>query len=709
MKKQTVQTLVHPEQQKKVLNYHQKRIQGKRTRSLYEFRGKRKNGESIYLEVHASTVKEGGKIIGTKSYMWDITNRKVAENARKESEQRYRDLFNKMRDGSLVVSNDGIILDFNKAFLNLIGYSAKQLKGKNWYDLAPADWHSTEQNIIKNEVLKKKYSRVYEKELICKDGTVIPVELRTHLIDEKLNHQNRFWIMVRDISARRKIENEVNMLAQTVRSVRECVSVTDMEDNLLFVNDAFLQTYGYKRSEIIGKNISIVRPDKYANKIFNKTQQGGWEGELINIHKDGTSFPIFLSTSLIIDDRSHPIAMVGVASDISDRKKFDEQFRQVQKMEAIGQLAGGIAHDFNNILTAINGYAELALMKMESKNPLFKEITGILKAGKRASGLVRQLLAFSRKQVIEPRILEVNYLIIELDKMLHRLIGEDINVKINLDKNLGHIKADPGQIEQILVNIVVNARDAINQRTDTASEKKITIETSNVYLDKAYNVTHPGSNEGMHVCIALSDTGIGMSQEIQNKVFEPFFTTKDKIKGTGLGLATVYGIVKQNDGYIFIYSEIDKGTTVRVYWPMEQEAEMIEPRQKPVVDIRGGKETILFVEDNTEVRKFTISALKALGYKVLEASHGADAIKLIQQNTVPIDMIITDVVMPEMGGRELAENISKLNSDIRILFTSGYADNHVLFSGTLNPGANFIQKPYSIESLASKVRQALDK
>lgn len=344
--------------------------------------------------------------------------------------------------------------------------------------------------------------------------------------------------------------------------------------------------------------------------------------------------------------------------------------------------------------------------------PALRELEAIIVApdctGKRASGLVRQLLAFSRQQMIEPKVIEVNNLIVDLDRMLRRLIGEDINVEIKLDTNLGNIKADPGQLEQILVNIVVNGRDAINQRTSISGEKKITIETSNVYLDKEYVKTHPGSREGMHICVSISDTGIGMEKDIQAKVFEPFFTTKDKIKGTGLGLATVYGIVKQNHGYIYVYSELNKGTSVRVYWPIESndKIQRIMTQSKP--DVTGGKETILFVEDNEEVRKFTVTALKTLGYKVLSASHGVEALKMIEQNTVRIDLIITDVVMPEMGGKELSEKILKISPDAKILFTSGYTDNHIVHSGTLDEDVDFIHKPFSIEGLSKKIRNVLD-
>jgi PAS domain S-box-containing protein len=708
MKHQNVNTLVHKDDLERVLNYHNRRTQGKKARSLYEFRGQRKDGAVIYLEVHAAAIKEDNKFAGSRSFMWDITSRKNAENARIKSEKKYRELFNNMRDGSVIISLKGEILAYNSAFLKLTGFKAREISKFNWFDLSSSEWRKAEQEIVQTQVLKKKYSKIYEKELERGDGSLVPVELRAYLIDHDLEQEAQIWFIVRDISQRKRIENEVLMLAQSVRSVRECICVTDMDENFLFVNDAFVKTYGFKRKELIGKHISMIRFEDYDSKIFTATHKGGWKGELTNRKKDGTIFPIYLSTSLIKDEKNNPVAMIGVSSDITEDKQFEEKFRQVQKMEAIGQLAGGIAHDFNNILTAINGYAELALMKMESRNPLFKEITGILKAGKRASGLVRQLLAFSRQQMIEPKVIEVNHLIVDLDRMLRRLIGEDINVEIKLDTNLGNIKADPGQLEQILVNIVVNGRDAINQRTSISGEKKITIETSNVYLDKQYVKAHPGSREGMHICVAVSDTGIGMNKEIQSKVFEPFFTTKDKIKGTGLGLATVYGIVKQNNGYVNVYSEVNRGTSVRVYWPMESGDKIQNIKQQSIPDVTGGKETILFVEDNEEVRKFTVTALKTLGYKVLSARHGVEAIKMIEQNAVGIDLIITDVVMPEMGGKELSEKILKRLPDAKILFTSGYTDNHIVHSGTLDEDVNFIHKPFSIEGLSKKIRNVLD-
>ena len=706
-----ISQLVHPSQVRKVLRFHRERLRGLRTRSVYDFHGIRKDGSSIFIEVDVAPVSEDQNIIGTRSYLWDITQRKKAERALYNSEKRNRELYQNMREAVFIFDLDGKILEWNPQFSKILGYSEEDLLHRSWYDITAREYIRIGEKIINSQVLKQSYSDLFEMVFISHSGKRIPTEARMYLIRNDENEPSGFWVFFRDLSAQKKIEQEVYMLAQTVKSVREFVCVTDLDDRILFVNDALLEAYGYQRDELIGKDITVLRSDRndpeMLEKLHQQSRSGGWTGDLINQRKDGTVFPIFLSTSLILDPSGEPLALVGVSSDVSERKKIEAQLRQAQKMEAIGQLAGGIAHDFNNILTAINGYAELALLRMEPKNPLFKEMTGILKAGKRAGSLVRQLLAFSRKQMIELHVVNVNHLIIDLDKMLRRLIGEDIQVEMNLDQGIRKIKADPGQIEQILVNLVVNARDAVNMHTETASEKKITIETGNVVLDRQFTLDYPGSQTGYHVCMTVSDTGTGMDEETKSKIFEPFFTTKNKIQGTGLGLATVYGIVKQNNGSIYVFSEPQKGTTIKVFWPAVEGTENSYSPHAERIEIKGGKETLLYVEDNTDVRDFTVDALKMLGYEVYHAVNGRDALNVLEGNTNKIDLLITDMIMPEMGGKQLAEYVRKDHSDTRILFTSGYTDHHIVHSGELDHGIHFLHKPYSIESLSEKIREVL--
>ncbi len=568
----TLATLAHPDDRDFLSSYQQHRLEGNKIPSRLTFRGLRKDGETIYVEADITAVKD--EVQGTQGvhiYLWDVSEQILAQEAVKKSESRLRELNNTIRDGLILLDLEGNILEYNPAFRNLIDLSSDGLVGKNFSDLTPARWHDSEAQIIREQVLKNGYTDIYEKEILGAGGKTIPVEVQMYLIKDHNGKYTGLWAIVRDISKKKQIEREINMLVQAVKSVQECISITDLQDKIIYVNDAFCKTYGYQFEEVVGKPIDFIRPvenmEPVAEPAVSPAPKQGWPRELYNKRKDGTIFPILLSKAVVYDDNKKPMAIVGVASEITEHKKIEEQLRQGQKMEAIGQLAGGIAHDFNNILTAINGYAELALMKMEPKNTLFKEITGILKAGKKASTLVRQLLAFGRKQMIEPKTLNINALIKDLDKMMRRLIGEDIRLDIHLQKNIGPIKADPGQIEQILVNLVVNARDAINQKTEFASGKKITIETNIFYLDDIFVAKHPGSMKGEHLCIAVSDTGIGIDGAIKEKIFEPFFTTKDKTKGTGLGLSTVYGIVKQNYGSIYVYSEVDNGTTIKIYWP----------------------------------------------------------------------------------------------------------------------------------------------
>jgi two-component system cell cycle sensor histidine kinase/response regulator CckA len=493
----------------------------------------------------------------------------------------------------------------------------------------------------------------------------------------------------------------------------DVVFISSPEGKFIDINPAGVKLFGYAtRGELCNLNIAeklfvhIADRDKYRRLL--ELQGYIKDYELILMRKDGQKVTVLETTTAVRDETGKILAYQGIMRDVTTRRKLESQLFQSHKMESIGLLAGGIAHDFNNILTAISGYTDLVLLQLNPNNPNYRHVNGILKGVKRAENLTRQLLAFSRKQIIEPKIIEINDVIFDLEKMLHRLIGEDINLEALLAKDVGRIKADPGQIEQILVNLIINARDAINQRTTQSSEKKITVETKGVYLDLNYVAQNPGSSVGQYMLIAVSDTGIGMNEEEKRKIFEPFYTTKERGKGTGLGLSTVYGIVKQNNGNIYVYSEPGKGTTFKVYWPSTDLEEIVDYNDNMEDELHNGQETILFVEDDKEVRNFVTTALKSLQYKIFEASNGVVALDLINEQKPDIDLLITDVVMPEMGGKELAEKIVKILPGIKILFTSGYTDNHIVRSGRLNKGLNFIQKPFSITEIAKKIRVVIE-
>ncbi|HEX9849256.1 hybrid sensor histidine kinase/response regulator [Candidatus Deferrimicrobium sp.] len=394
--------------------------------------------------------------------------------------------------------------------------------------------------------------------------------------------------------------------------------------------------------------------------------------------------------------------MRGSFIDITERKKLEERLRQSQKMESVGRLAGGIAHDFNNLLTVITGYSELMLSQLEERSPLVKEVEEIKRAGERASSLTQQLLAFSRRQVLQPRVIDLNEVVSRVEKMLRRLIGEDVELRTVPGAGLWSVKADPGQIEQVLVNLVVNARDAM------PGGGVLTIETGNVFLDEEYSLGHLPAQSGHYVMLAVSDTGVGMDERTKSQVFEPFFTTKESGKGTGLGLSTVYGIVKQSGGYIWVYSEPGKGSTFKVYIPRTEERED-GPRKAvpPVEDLRGEK-TVLIVEDEESILKLSCAVLGGYGYAVLAARGGEDGLRIAGKHEGEISLLLTDVVMPGMGGRELYERILQQRPKIKVLYMSGYTDKAIVRRGVLDPGTSFLQKPFSPISLARKVKEVLE-
>ncbi len=394
---------------------------------------------------------------------------------------------------------------------------------------------------------------------------------------------------------------------------------------------------------------------------------------------------------------------VGVAlRDISERKRLERQLLHSQKMEAVGRLAGGVAHDFNNLLTTILGYSELMLMKLPESSPVRADVEEILKAGQRAVGLTRQLLAFSRKQVIEPKVVNLNAVIEEAAKMLRRLIGEDVDLATSLDPSLGSVRVDPGQIEQVLMNLAVNSRDAMPRGG------RLTLETRNVTFDASASRLHFGAPPGAYVLLAVTDTGMGMDAETRSHLFEPFYTTKEKGTGTGLGLATVYGIVKQSDGYIFVYSEPGKGTTFKIYLPRVEAAGTDSAAAVPASAVANGKETLLLVEDEEPVRRLMHRSLMERGYSVLEAPSGEAALTVATSHPGPIDLLITDVVLTGVSGKSLATLLLTSRPTLKLLFISGYTDDTVVRHGVLAKDEAFLQKPFTPDALARRVREVLD-
>ncbi len=507
------------------------------------------------------------------------------------------------------------------------------------------------------------------------------------------------------------IEEEHKRLAMVIEQSTEAVMIADINGNLLYVNPAFEKNTGYSAKEVIGKNPRFLKSGEHSKKFYEKlwnTILSGktWNGIFKNRRKDGS---IFYESAIILpihNEKGEIEFFAGLKRDITQEKVLREQLSQAQKMEAIGTLTGGIAHDFNNILTVINGYADLLLRKSKDDSPNYKIYKEIRAAGERSTKLIRQLLAFSRKQIYSPEIVNINTLITNLKKMLSRLISEDISIKLNLSPEISLIKADPGQIEQILINLVVNARDAIQESGKT--EKRIIISTKDVHIDRDFALLHGGKREGKFVKISVSDNGIGMDRETIKKIFDPFFTTKEKGKGTGLGLSTVYGIIKQNDGFIYVYSEKGKGTVFNIYWPAVEEESKKDTEKDKVEEIKGGNETILLIEDNREVLEFSKMGLSEYGYKIIGMNNPLKVIPFLKKEKPNIDLVISDVVMPGINGKDLIKKIKELYPEAKIIFTSGYTDDEVLNIKIKDKSVNFINKPYTIRELALIVREVLD-
>lgn len=550
--------------------------------------------------------------------------------------------------------------------------------------------------------------------------------LITYLVDSSRvleNHsqelERKNVALLQEISTREKTEQALiksegkyRLLAEYANDV---IWTVDLNLNMTYISPSVEQVRGYRVDEIMAMEIKEqLTPESYAlvKKILAEELESEKDPtsnpnrsrtlEIQTRCKDGTTKWSEIKVSFIRDAKGKAAGIVGVGRDIGEKKDLLKQLIQAQKMEAIGVLAGGIAHDFNNLLTVINGYTDLLIQDASPDDPVLQELEQIRAAGQRATSLTSQLLAFSRKQVLQPRILNLNDIIVETDKMLRRLIGEHIELKTIPCPDLHTINADPVQIQQIVMNLAVNARDAM------PNGGTLTIETANVDFDDPYLAGHPVAKPGPYVMVAVSDNGVGMDEKTQSSIFEPFFTTKTKGQGTGLGLSTVYGIVKQSGGFIWVYSEPEEGTTFKIYFPrteveLQEQTEEGRSRQK-----HQGTETILLVEDDESVRVLTSQILRNQGYQVLEAANGIDALQIAAGYAGEIHVILTDVIMPQMSGKELVARIEAIRPGIKTLFVSGYTNNVIVHHGILDRNICFLQKPFTNEDLARKLREVIN-
>ncbi len=630
-----------------------------------------------------------------------------AEEALQESENKYRSLTEISTDIIFTLDTKRKFTYISSAIEIVTGFPWKHFIGRSFTEMIAPDYIDSTVDRF-NRGLSGEDIPLYEIEVLHKDGGTIPVELNSSsLLDNQGKVCGRI-VVGRDITKRRKADERISFLSTVVEQSADGMAIADLEGNLLFVNDSWVSMHGYEKAgELLGHNLSIFHNEKQLKndvEPFHKKvmENGYYSGEVGHIRQDGTVFPTQMTTTLIRDEKGNAVAIAGVASDITEQIKLESQLRQAQKMESVGRLAGGVAHDFNNMLSVILGNTEMAMEKVDPDQPLYTHLTEIHSATERSADLIRQLLAFARKQTIAPRVLDLNETVEGMLKMLRRLIGENIDLVWMPGAEVWPIKVDPSQIDQIMANLCVNARDAID------GVGRVTIETENATLDEAYCYNYPELAPGEYILLIMSDDGCGMDKETMNVLFEPFFTTKDPGKGTGLGLATVYGIVKQNGGFINVYSEPGQGTTFRIYLPRHTARGDETLKASSTELLRFGCETILLVEDETSILKLITLMLEHKGYIVIAASTPGEAIRLAREHSGDIHLIITDVVMPEMNGRDLVRNLLSIYPSIKRLFMSGYTANVIAHHGVLDEGVHFIQKPFTNQEIVARVREALD-
>jgi PAS domain S-box-containing protein len=686
---------------------------------------RRRDGEKRLLAWWCRVLKDAnGKVTGALSTARDITDRNRAEEALEKSEETYRLLVENASEAIFVIQ-DGMLRFFNIKNIELTGYSKEELTSTPFINFVhPDDREAASERYLKR-LKGEEPSGINVFRLVNKAGNIRWVEANSVLISWE--GKPATLNLLNDITERKQAEEALRrskaQLSNALKMAKLGHWELDIDRGLFTFSDNFYEIFRTTAEKVGSYQMSVADYAKHfvhpedsllvaeETRKAIETDDPNFSRYLEHrmLYSDGSVGHIAVRFFIVKDNKGKTIKTYGVNQDITERKRAEEemaalqeQLHQSQKMESIGRLAGGIAHDFNNLLTVIKGYGQLSLLELRENDPLKGNILEIQKASERAADLTRQLLAFSRRQILEMKVLDLNAILHGVDKMLRRVIGEDIELVTLLAEDLGRVKTDPGQIEQMIMNLAVNARDAM------PSGGKLTIETSNAEIDETEVRSHAALTPGRYVMLSVSDTGVGMTPDIMEHVFEPFFTTKEKGKGTGLGLSTVYGIVKQSGGNILVYSEAGKGTMLKIYLPrmdepLEEEKKNIEKEELP-----RGNETILVVEDEEEVRKVAVRMLGERGYKVLEASQGVDALHICAKLDGPIHLLLTDVVMPKMSGQEVAGSIISLRPGIKVLYMSGYTDNTIVHHGVLERGVNYIQKPFTVESLARKVREVLD-
>jgi PAS domain S-box-containing protein len=629
----------------------------------------------------------------------NTTRRHEAEEAVRTSEQRYRNLIEQTADGVLLLDNDGLIVDCNPSLASLLGRPVDELRGTFWPDyIDPVQLGQTP--FVRPELTGGK-PVVIERRMLRPDGSVVELEI----------HASQFargWMMgiARDIGARKAAGRERAMLFQAIEQSVDSIIITDTAGIVVYVNPAFERETGFSREEVLGSSNQTLNrtergPDLYVSAIDAVLKEGEWSGEVTSFTRHGTILREAVRVSAVRDSSGEVVNYVAVQRNVTRERDLEDQLRQAQKMEAVGRLAGGVAHDFNNLLTAINGFSELASAEAEPGSEVASYLDEIRQAAERATALTRQLLAFGRRAVLQPKILDLNEVIAEIAPMLRRIIGDDIRLDVTGDPLLRRTQADRNQLEQVIVNLAANARDAM------PGGGKLTICTENATLDDAYAAEHPEVKPGAYVRMCISDTGVGMDASTAQHIFEPFFTTKNPGSGTGLGLATVFGIVRQSGGHVGVESSPGSGATFYIDLPAAEQGPEEAIPAAAWSAVESGRETVLVVEDEPAVLAFAAQLLERSGYTVLRAENGDRAVELARNHTGRIDLLFSDLVMPGLTGNETASAVQATRPDIRLLFASGYSEEMNASRGNVTSGYPFVAKPYGMDTLLRAVREAL--
>lgn len=709
LNKPVFETFIHPDDIPANMSFMSETLSVGQKPSEIEYRIKHKDGSWRWHSSHGSPVLDAeGKVVSFLAIARDISDRKEAEQKLKESEAKYRSLYDNVLVGVFQSTFDDQYVSLNETFAKMFGYTSRDEMLTEVTDIKKQLYvNPQEREVFKQLLLENGKVQNYEVELRKKNGETFWALINARLTLDEAGKPLLIEATNIDISDFKRAEDEKYKLLTIIEhSLNEIYVFNEHNLSFEYINQGALKNIGYDMDEMRQMTPLDIKPEvdsKEFIQLLQTLKDGSKEVqqfETFHRRKDGSTYPVEVQIQL--HKQGEQGKFFAIINDISESKSLKEQLFATQKMDAIGRLAGGIAHDFNNLLTVILGYSEEILDNLELNNPLRMEAEEIVKAGRRASNLTRQLLTFSRKQVTQPDIIGFNDTINNLHKLLFRLLGEDIEIEMALADDLPMIKADPGQIEQIIINLALNARDAMPKggtlRLETGAQLLVQEDLRN----------HPELKAGNYACLSISDTGCGMSKEILDKVFEPFFTTKAAGKGLGLGLSTVYGIVKQSEGQVFVESEVGQGTCFKILIPATEES--LDADRDPLLNkgYSGNQEQILIVEDEKALLHFLTKLIRSLGYMVSAKSSGAEALALIEGGFRP-DLVLTDVVMPGMNGKELSEQIKRIVPQQKVLFMSGFTADTLLDKGIKDLEIPFIQKPFTAKDIAARIHDILFK